>query len=765
MEIPKQIKAVCFLLCLLGMNACSVEKFIPEGEQLYRGAKIRMVSDTVIKDSKILEKELQAILLPEPNSVILGMRPGLYFYYKAHRKKPGFINRWMNKSIGEKPVYFSDVDPKRSEELILNRLENRGFFYGRATSEIDSTQNYADVAYEVSLTKPYLLETYQLDGDSLPIYGAIEKIASDSRLKKGNRFDLELLKAERERIDRSLKEVGYYNFNPDFLIFEADTNQYKNKRFDLYLRLKKNTPPRATIPYKIDSITVFPNYSIASDSLQTKGITVDGIHIVQNEVFFKPKKLEPYILFKKGQLYSADMARYTSNRLSAIGSYKFVNTRFTELDTLATDGAGSLNADIYLTPMTKKSLRTELQAVTKSNGFAGPGITVSHSNRNLFHSGEILKISANFDYETQLARASNASLSSIAAGIKADLIIPRFVPFRSGRFVYAVPKTVVSLGADYLNRTQLYQLNSFNTSFGYTWNENRYVFHELKPINVNYVKLSKTTAEFDTILQQNPFLKGSFDQRFIAGLNYSFTYNELVDSRKKGPIYFNANLDIAGNLIHLLSGGKSKFLGQEYAQFAKLDIDFRHYLKWGKDEMLVSRIFAGWGIPYGNSTTLPYIKEYFSGGPYSVRAFRIRSLGPGSYLSDQTGAGSYYDQSGNVRLEGNLEYRFPIYSYLKGALFVDAGNVWLSGKNKTPDLTGATDELYALGTFSKDWYKELGAGVGFGFRFDIQNFVIRLDLASPFRVPYLPVKERSRIPFFGGGTDNLILNFAIGYPF
>jgi outer membrane protein assembly factor BamA len=763
--MPKRIKPLLYVLCILGIGSCGVEKFIPSGKRLYTGADIRMVSDAVVKDKKALEEELQALLLPEPNTEVLGVRPGLYFYYKAQRKKPGFINRWMNKSIGEKPVYFSDIDPKRAEELILNRLENHGFFYAQATSEIDSTQKYAKVKYGVSLTSPYLLEKYELDSDSLPIYGTIQKIAATSRIKKGNRFDLQLLEAERERIDRSLKEVGYYNFNPDFLIFEADTNRYKDKRFDLYLRLKKNTPPRAIIPYKIDSITVYPNYSISSDSIPIKGVTIDGMHIVQREEFFKPKKLEPYILLKKGQLYNSQTARFTSNRLSAIGSYKFVNTRFTELDTLAVDGAGSLYADIYLTPLTKKALRTEFQAVTKSNGFAGPGITVTHSNRNLFHGGETLKISANFDYETQLSGRNNGGLSSIAAGLKADLIVPRFVPFRSERFVYAVPKTVIGLGVDFLNRTQLYKLNSFNTSYGYTWNENRYVFHELKPINVNYVKLSKTTAEFDTILQQNPFLQRSFEQRFIAGLNYSFTYNELIDVRKKGPIYLNANLDIAGNLIHLLSGGKPNFLGQEYAQYAKLDIDFRHYLKWGKEEAMVSRLFAGWGIPYGNSTTLPYTKQYFSGGPYSVRAFRIRSLGPGSYLSNQTGAGSYYDQSGNVRLEGNLEYRFPIYSYLKGALFVDAGNVWLTGKNTTPDATGVTDELYALGSFSKDWDKELGAGLGFGFRFDIQNFVIRLDLASPFQVPYRPLGERSRIPFFGGGSDNLILNFAIGYPF
>ena len=756
--------SVLFLL-LIGSYSCSVKKFIPQGEKLYTGATINMATDTVIKDKKTLVGELEA-LLPEPNAAFLSLRPGLYFYYKAQRKKPGFINRWMNKSIGEAPVYQSEIDPKNAEELIVNRLENRGFFYSTASSKIDSSRYYSDLTYDVSVSKPYVLETYQLDNDSLPIFEDIKIATERSQIKPGNRFDLQTMNAERERIDRSLKETGYYNFNPDFLIFEADTNQYANKRFDLFLRLKKYTPPRAIIPYKIDSVTVYANYTIADDTTQVKGTTIDGIHFVQGEEFFKPKKLKQYILFERGQKYNARTARYTSNRLSALGSYKYVNIRFTERDTTASkNGAGSLYADIYLSPLTKKSLRFELQAVTKSNGFAGPGIGVTHSNRNLFHGGETLNLSANFAYESQLSGGTNAGLTSIAAGLKADLIIPRFIPFSYQNFEYAVPKTKISLGGDFLNRTKLYTLTSINTSYGYTWNENRYVNHELNPISVNYVKLANTTAEFDTILQQNPFLARSFEQQFIAGLNYSFTYNELIDAQRRTPMFFNANLDVAGNLLNLVSGGKTTFLGQQYAQYAKLDIDFRYYYKWGRDQALVSRIFAGLGVPYGNSTTLPFVKQYFSGGPYSVRAFKIRSLGPGSFSSDASGAASFYDQSGNVRLEANLEYRFPIYSYLKGALFADAGNVWLTGKNTVADPTGLTDELYAKGTFSKNWAKELGVGVGFGLRFDIQNFVIRLDMASPVQTPYLPLGERTRIPFFGGGSNNLIFNFAIGYPF
>ncbi|WP_149304542.1 translocation and assembly module lipoprotein TamL [Pareuzebyella sediminis] len=760
-----------FLFCLV---SCSVEKYIPEGEALYTGAELEteVLTDDKIDDFKKVKTELNTLMQPKPNSSFLGMRLGLYFHYKAQREHPGFLNKWLNKKIGEEPVYFSDTNIQRIEDLILNRLDNRGFFYSDVASEIDSTAKYAKVKYTASLPKPYTLEQYQLEKDSLPIYNAIAETLAESPIKKGSRFDLTLMKFERERIDNSLKQKGYYNFNPDFLIFEADTNQYDNRKFDLYLRLKKQVPQKSVIPYVIDSITVYPTYSIADTIQRAVPVTEGNIQFVQDEEFFKPKRLAPYILIDKGQRYNAQLARLTSNRLSAIGSYKYVNIQFNEKDTTAVkEGPGLLNAELYLSPLTKRSLRTELQAVTKSNGFAGPGISVAYSNRNLFKGGETLSIVGNFSYATQLSGGNSQNLSSIGGGLKTDLTIPRLIPFSPRSFKYAVPKTKVGLGVDFLNRSKLYTLTSFNTSFGYTWNANRFVYHTLNPISVNYVNLTNTTEEFDAILDKNPYLKQSFEQQFIAGLNYTFTYNELVDEDKTHPIFISTSLDVAGNTLNLVSGSKNTVFGLEYAQYARADVDLRYYLRWAKEQALISRVYAGWGIPYGNSNTLPFIKQFFSGGPYSVRAFKIRSLGPGTFTSEsEDDRTTFFDQSGNLSLEANLEYRFPIWSYLKGALFADAGNVWLTyepevSDDETPEGIAFNDRLREEGKFGKDWAKQLGVGVGFGLRVDIQSFVIRLDLASPVRVPYLPEGERGRIPFFDGGPNNFVFNFAIGYPF
>ncbi|MBU2948841.1 BamA/TamA family outer membrane protein [Zobellia uliginosa] len=760
------------LLCLAVQYACSVGKYIPENEVLFTGAEIKVNSEEEKRALKPVEQELGTVLSPTANSDVLGLRLGLYYHYKAQKKKPGFLYKWLDKKFGEEPVYLSDVNTERMEELMLNRLDNRGFFYSKVSTEIDSAKKYAAVKYTANLPRPYTLQEWQIDKDSLPIYNEIEIAMTDTKLKAGERFDLELLKYERERIDSHLKKRGYYNFNSDFLIFEADTNRYDNRKFDLFLRLKKGTPKKSIIPYTIDSVAVFPNYSIENDSLpQPSAISEEnGIYFIQDEEFFKPKRLEPYILFKKGEVYNSETARLTSNRLGDLGSYKFVNIRFNEADTANVTSKRFLNADIFLSPLTKRSIRTELQAVTKSNGFAGPGIAVTYNNRNIFNGGETFSLTGDFSYETQLSGGNNAGLSSIAGGLSANLLLPRLVPFSPSRFNYSVPKTKISLGGDILQRSQLYTLTSFNGSFGYTWNANKYVYHELNPISITYVNLANTTEEFEEILANNSYLSSSFEQQFIAGLNYTFTYNELVSKDKKTPIYFSTGLDVAGNTLSLISGGKTTAFGLEYAQYVKAEMDFRYYLKWGKESALVGRLYAGWGIPYGNSTTLPFVKQFYSGGPYSVRAFEIRSLGPGTFISEEDSTSSFYDQSGNLRLEANLEYRFPIWSYLKGALFLDAGNIWLTSEVEIDEDDDAesialSEQLMAEGEFTSDWMKELGVGVGFGLRVDIQSFVIRFDFASPLQVPYYAEGERLRTPFFEGGSGNLVFNFAIGYPF
>lgn len=748
----------CLVLLSL-LVACSVEKYIPEDKLLYAGAEIQFNEGTdTIKDLEKLKEELEKVLKPVKNKEFLGMRPGLYFHYKAQKEKPGFINKFLNKKLGEEPVYSTRIDQVQTESLLLNRLENRGFFFSEVTSQVtkDTVEKEATVDYTIRLSEPYLLEHYKIDSDSSLVYEDIQAGISKTNLRKGMRYELSKLKRERERIDLDLKKKGYYNFSPGLLIFEADTNQYTNKRFDVFLRLKKDVPQKTIVPYKISKVNVYPNYVIGNDSILRDTFRYAEKSFIQDEEYFKPEKLDPFIVIEEGQYFNPSLSSATSRRLSTIGAYKFVNIRYDEIDSLSTDSLGILEANIFLSPLNKRAIRAELQAVTKSNNFAGPNLALTYVNRNLFKGGEILNLTGKFGYEFQIAKGNQSGFNSLEFGLEGNLIYPRLlfpISISKNFFRYAIPKTKISLGADYLTRTNLFSLTSFYGSFGYFWNANKYITHEFNPLSVNYVKLANTTQEFEDILTDNPFLRTSFDQQFIAGLTYTFTYNGMVDVLKQHQFFTSFNLDIAGNTLDLITSGKNegepkRFANLEFAQYAKADIDLRYHYNFGKEQTIATRLFGGYGMPYGNSEVMPYTRQYFSGGPYSVRAFKTRSLGPGTYVPDLNGSNSYFDQTGNIRLEANVEYRFPIYSFFKGALFADAGNVWNSKENDA--LPG--------GKFTGNFINELGIGAGAGLRIDIQSFVIRFDLAAALKRPTDGKK-------FNFDYQNPVLNFAIGYPF
>ncbi len=752
--------AVLAVLAVTVLSACSVKKYIPEGEMLFRGGKVTIEDSIKNKDIGGLKSELHSLLYPEPNTRFLGFYPGLLYHYKAQKEKTNFIVRFLNKKIGEQPSYFSEVNIEKTEELLENRLQNSGFFYTEISSAIkkDSSSKTAKTDHKIIAGKAYQLENYTIEVDSLekskgfPVYIELERALSETFLKKGSRYDLGAFKAERERIDQYLKDKGYYNFNSTFILFQADTNLNNSRTFNLYLRLKEGVPVKSKVPYMIDQIEVFPDITKDTSGVQPDTTTIEGIEFIQKNVFFKPHRLRPFIILKPGERYDPLKAKYTSQRISSIGTYKFVNISFKEVDTLGADSLylRHLNATISLSPLNKRSLRAELQGVTKSNDFTGPDLSLTYLNRNIFKGGESFSARGNFGYEKQFGSKTNGS-SSLRLGLNLSLVYPRLIfPGNFEKyFRYAIPKTKIITGIDYLRRSQLYTINSYSATFGYVWNANSWVTHQIDPIKINYVKVGKRSELFDSILDGNPFLKRSFEQQFIAGLNYTFIYNELSNPNRKGRLYARFNFDLAGNTVNLFGktreGDSTKsFMGLPYAQYIKGDLDLSYHYRITKSgHILVGRIFGGIGVPYGNSESLPYVKQYFSGGSYSVRAFQIRGLGPGVYKPENE-SGLYFDRSGDIRLEGNLEYRFPLISVLKGALFFDAGNIW----NLSDNLEG--------GKFTSDFNKQFGIGTGIGLRVDVQGFVIRFDFAAPLKRPDSVWQFDYKSPVF---------NFAIGYPF
>ncbi len=741
--------------------ACSIKKHIPENESLFRGGKVNVIDTVKVENKASLEKNLNTLFYPKPNKRILGFYYGLYFHFKAEQKeKPGFITRFLNKKLGEKPVYFSNVNVEETENLIENRLQNNGFFHSNISSKIqkDSASKTVKTDYQVVIGKSYRLRDYSVEVDSVeqldsfPIYQEIRNSLTRTILTKGSRYNLNAFKAEQKRIDQHLKNRGYYHFNSTFILFQADTNLNENHQFNLYLKLKNGVPQKSKVPYVLDKVNIYANITEDSANIKEEIVMIDSIAFIQNELFFKPKRLRPFVLLEPGQLYSPIRSKYTSQRISNIGTYKFVNIKYEEINPVGEDSLSlrHLNATVTLSPMTKRSIRAELQGVTKSNNFTGPNLGVTFLNRNIFKGGESFSATGKIGYEKQFGNKTSGS-SSLLLGMNVSLLYPRLLfPGKLDKyFRYSIPKSKITVGADYYRRSKLYSLNSYSASLGYTWNANQYVTHHLNPMDINYVQLGNRFPIFDSILESNPFLKRSFEQQFIAGLTYTFIYSEMNNKQKKGQFNIRFNFDIAGNTLHLFgkkqgADSTKTVLNLSYAQYVKFDLDFAyHYNLDNSGNVLVGRLFGGIGIPYGNSKTLPFIKQYYSGGSYSVRAFQIRGLGPGIY-SPEDKSNLYLDRSGDIRLEANFEYRFPIISVLKGALFADAGNIW------------NIDERVAGGKFTSEFTKQIGVGAGFGLRVDVQGFVIRFDLAAPIKRPATTWEFEYKNPVF---------NFAIGYPF
>lgn len=740
---------------------------------LYTGAEVKIENDSLSKKSKkALKSELEDNLTPKPNSSFLGLRPKLFFYNiaKEPKKEKGF-NYWLKYKIGEKPVLLSDVDREFNKDIIVNYSENKGYFNAKATYDTVSKNKKAQVIYTLRPGNQYLINKVKFQNDSIPVTEEIVKVSDKTLLKEGNPFDLGVIKSERERIDNQLKQKGFYYFHPDNLIIQADSTVTKNHKVELNVKLKENTPDLAKQQFTIDKVIVFPNYNIRDvkdgkynipmDSDSLAKYAHDDIYVIDPEQKFKPKIFDRALYFKKGDLYNRADHNLTLNRLINLGVFKFVKNEFVISDSL------NHKFDTYylLTPRQIQSLRLEALGRTNSANYAGSELNLNWTHRNLFRGAEQFKASVYGAFDVQIGGPKDAK-NLFRAGANAQLSIPRIVaPFRFNSSSAFVPRTNISIGYEFQNRTEYYTLNTFSGSFGYLWKENVRKEHDLKIIDITYVTPANVTPLYDSISAKSQALQRVVQKQLIFGPTYSYTYTNTM-LPKKNTIYYKGTLDLAGNLTGLFSGanvkdGKQKSIfGVPFSQYAKMEHDFRFYHKLGDKSSFASRFIGGIAYPYGNSDNIPFSKQFFSGGSNSIRAFRARTLGPGSFDPRTIKQGYYFDQSGDIKLELNAEYRANIYKFLNVAFFADAGNIWL-----------VNDDIQRPGAkFSSDFLSEIAVGAGFGLRLDFSILILRLDLAMPFRVPYYEKGDRWTFDKINFGNsswrrDNLILNIAIGYPF
>jgi len=766
-------------------SSCLSTLHFYEDEQLYTGAKIVINEGKKSADDGKITGAISSVVYPETNKKFLMVIPIKLWIYNLTGKplterrdiswidkngKPieekGF-KKWVRDSWGQEPVWKHKVFPKQVILLMENRLHNIGYFHAsvKYTEQISKwNRKKFKYVYHVTPDSAFRYTEINYPEENSAITQSIGLTKKGSLIKVGDAYNLSTLRAERDRIDKVLKESGYFYFSPDFIIYKIDSSS-QNTNLKLKIELKQSTPEISLNPYKINEVTIHQNFT-SENKVRTKvdTILVDNYRYIRASHRFKPKTITNAVFFEKNKNYSTDEYNETLKQLSKLNVFKYLKIDFKKVDSTKNN---LLDVDIYLIPAKRNSINFELNYITKSTNFAGPGLAGSYVNRNIFGGAEKFTLKLGGNFESQFSGQTNGYLGTFSYEFStgAELVFPRFYPFsyakQSRRFV---PKTKINIDWHQLNQIRYYQMYVTNLSYGYQWDETQYVTHSLNLVNLTYQYLNRATTTFDSILAANSLLKRSFDNQFMLGSIYSYTYYNLIKGLKRNSTYFNGSLDLSGNLLRQIQTltdkdpnlqNDLKIFRNSYAEYAKVSFDLRRYIFTGDHGILVGRLFAGCGVPTGNSTALPFIKQYFTGGANSVRAMQVRSIGPGSYRTPADSVGVLIDKTGDIKLESNIEYRLKWGMY-ELAFFTDAGNIWLF-KNDSQRPGGVFN--------SNTFYKEIAIGSGIGFRLDVEFFVARVDIAMPLRRPDYPETSRWIFQNSYGSDWKPTINIAIGYPF
>ncbi|MGB1242164.1 MAG: BamA/TamA family outer membrane protein [Chitinophagales bacterium] len=766
-------------------------KTLGEDDILLNSATIVLDSAEVMNKKGKLMGGLYALSRPIPNVKLLFFRPKLAFYHSANKsKKKKGLRSWLKKRFGEPPALYDTTKLYISSLKMEKYLKDNGYFGStvsyESTFKRDST--LADVIYHIQSNGQYQIEELEFLSPQKDITTIIDAKKGGSALKTEQPYKLSSIVEERSRLTYEIRNQGYYDFNKNYIFFEVDSTlgDLKSK-----VRVNIAEPSDSTFhhDYIHNEIYVFPNYSLdkiippsENDTSMYRYFT-----FINSKRNIKPKPIDKNTVLKKGVHFSQKSHDFTVNRLMSLGIFKFINIKYEPfVDSLT--GQHYLDTYMYLTPSIWRTLGVDFEVSQSQNSTIGNLLGLSgkfsYTNKNSFGGGERLELSLTGGLETQL-QSSGGLISVIDLNPALDLTFPWFItPFKVKRpSQYYIPYSHLNVNYNFQRRLDFYDYNSVNMSFGYKWQDSPRTSHELNPIVLSLVDLSNTQPTFDSLLLTNPRLRTSFEDIVIMGLNYSYTYSN-PDFRGSGnQLYYRATGDVSGNLFRLLSGWLSngskpyELLNVPVTQYARIDGDVRFFRNFSAGSVLATRFTGGIGVPYGNSEVLPYLKQFFIGGTNSIRAYRFRTLGPGSYSNQEEETNNqigFFDQAGDIKLELNLEYRFDFYSFFEGAFFVDAGNIWLldydpnrpGGWIKESNSDNPAQGQFKLGKI----LDEVAIGVGFGLRADFDFFLIRFDFATPLRSPFLPKGERWRLkdirPLSSQWRkDNLRLNLAIGYPF
>lgn len=752
------------LLAVLIVGSCSSTSSVPEGDQLYIGLNPIEYKEYEKNDHfYAVQEEVEAALATAPNGAFFGSSyhrtiPYKLWIWNNFSNSETKLGKWIAKTFGSAPVLMSWVNPELRTSVAQSVLRKHGYLGGTVSYMVEQQKNpkKAKIAYTVNMNELSTVDTLEYVNFPSLSDSLIRLHVDEARIKPGDPFDVSALDAERSRLSTLFRNNGFYYYQPSYASYLADTLAVPGK-VHLRLQLADNIPAAASHKWYIGKM----NVNIMKQSMEQLRDTFTYRRLTLAFNGRKPpiraRLLLRHLRLLPKQQFSYDAYMESADRLSNSGQYSSVQFAFTPQDTTALCDTLDMTVSCVLNKPYEAYVETNYS--NKINGRTGPEIVVGFKKKNAFRGGEVIDLNLHGAYEWQ-TNGQGSDYNSYEYGTDLSVSFPRMiVPFLKPYRYYNTPTTTVRASTNVVKRPGYFKMHTASGDWTYKWQPTDRKKHEFSPLTIKYQHLTYATHKFDSIMYATPYLYATMQDIFIPKMIYSFTYTS--PKKYRNPIYWNITASEAGNILSLGYMAAGKKWGDEgkemfknaYAQFFKIESDFTKTWATGLKSQLVGHINVGLVYSYGNMKATPYSEQFYVGGANSIRAFPVRSVGPGSYYTDEARL-SYLDQTGDMKFLANLEYRFNLFGNLYGAAFIDAGNVW-----------GLKDDGYRSGARFKlkNIAKEMALGTGVGVRYDLEFLILRLDWGVGLHMPYDTGKSGYyNIRRF---KDSHSLHLAVGYPF
>ena len=768
--------SIIVTLSVLLLASCSMTKNIPEGDQLFTGLT-KIAYDHQANDSNFTsaQTEVEAALATAPNGAIFGSSYhrlpfsfGVSVWNHYQGSESGF-GKWMLKSFGKQPVLMSWVNPQLRAQVAQSVLRNHGYFNGRVAYEVVQQKNpkTAKIGYTVIPGRLYRLDSVGYFGFPAHADSLIKSTQAEALIHKGDPFEVAKLDAERNRISMLLRNNGYYYYQPDYASYLADTFVVDGKA-QLRFQLAKDVPVAAQHQWYIGRVNINMKKTFMeqpTDSFVGRFFT---IRFAGKKPPIRPRVLMADVKLRPRQMYSYSDYVESVSKINAMGLFSMTDFKFTPRDTTAT--CDTLDLTLNCTFNKPWDFYVETNFNARTIGRMGPELKTGVTRRNAFRGGEKIDINLHGSYEWSTSGGS--AMNNYEYGADASIEFPRIIaPFfggnrirrdKQGRIIrrrrfYTTPVTLAKISTNIIHRPDYYKMHVVSGEWTYRWQPTAQSRHEFSPLTVKYQFMNSHTDKYAELALNNPYLLATMQDYFIPEMRYTYTYTS--PSTLRHPIRWETTIAESGNVVslgYMIKGDSwndkdKKLFKNPYSQFVKLETDFTKTWTLNSSTRLVAHLNGGYIWCFGNSTYAPNSELFYVGGANSIRAFSVRGVGPGDVESFGDRATDYLLRNGNMKILGNLELRQRLFGSLHGALFLDAGNVWITSGRE-------------YGQFRmKNLLREMAVGTGVGIRYDLDFLILRLDWGIGLHMPY----DTGKSGFFNLDSfkDCQTLHFAIGYPF